>query len=195
MSIGKRLKKAIKDANIKMTDFSKKSGIPYTTIKRYIADDRAPSSQLMIKICKELHISADWLLTGQGEMYRTKPDPNKVTSVPVLEWLNKWWEDADEKYRNWLEVQMEKCFPEYAQWVKKISSKLHTSADWVLTDQGEMRQTQSNRHEIKSVSVLLEWFNKWWEEADEKHQHWLEVQMGKCFPEYAQWLKERSHSK
>ena len=118
MSIGKRLKKAIKDTGMKMTDFSKKSGIPYTTIQGCIADNSAPSSQLVIKICKELHISADWLLTGQGEMYRTELGP-KVTSVPVLEWFNKWWENADEKHRIWLEVQMGKCFPEYAQWLKK----------------------------------------------------------------------------
>jgi transcriptional regulator with XRE-family HTH domain len=120
MSIGKRLKKAIQDTGIKMTDFSKKSGIPYRTIQGCIADSSTPSSQLIIKICKELHISADWLLTGEGEMYRTKLGP-KVTSVPVFEWLNKWWDNANEKHRYWLEVQMEKCFPEYAQWLKERS--------------------------------------------------------------------------
>jgi transcriptional regulator with XRE-family HTH domain len=121
MSIGKRLKKAIKDTGMKMTDFSKKSGIPYRTIQGHVADINTPSSELIIKICKELHISTDWLLTGQGEMYQIKSDRNKVTSVPVLEWLNKWWEETDEKHQHWLEVQMGKCFPEYAQWLKERS--------------------------------------------------------------------------
>jgi len=121
MSIGKRLKKAIKDADMKMTDFSKKSGIPYRTIQGYIADNSIPGGELIIKMCKELHISADWLLTGQGDMYQIKSDRNEVTSVPILEWLNKWWENADEKHRYWLEVQMENYFPEYGKWVKERS--------------------------------------------------------------------------
>ena len=121
MNIGKRLKKAIENAGMKMTDFSKKSGIPYTTIQKYATNNSTPSGKLTIKICKELHISADWLLTGQCEMYQTKSDRNEVISVPVLKWLNKWWENADEKHRIWLEVQMEECFPEYGKWVKERS--------------------------------------------------------------------------
>jgi transcriptional regulator with XRE-family HTH domain len=94
MSIGKRLQKAIKETGMKMTDFSKKSGIPYGTMQGYIADNSVPNGKLTLKICKELNISADWLLAGKGEMYRTELGP-KVTSVPVLEWFNKWWENAD----------------------------------------------------------------------------------------------------
>jgi len=120
MSIGKRLRKAIKDANMKMTDFSKYSGIPYTTIQEYIYDKRAPGGESLLKICAKLNISMDWLMTGQGEMYRTKLGPY-VPSVPVLEWFNKWWENADEKHQHWLEVQMGKCFPEYTQWLKERS--------------------------------------------------------------------------
>jgi len=121
MSIGKRLKKAIKNAGMKMTDFSKKSDIPYRTIQGYVADNNIPGGELIIKMCKELHISTDWLLTGEGEMHRTKPSPNEMTLEPILEWFNKCWKEADEKHRIWLEVQMEKCFPEYEKWVKERS--------------------------------------------------------------------------
>ena len=63
----------------------------------------------------------DWLMTGQGKMYRTKSGPDFVKSALVLEWLNKWWENADEKHRYWLEVQMENYFPEYGKWAKERS--------------------------------------------------------------------------
>ena len=121
MSIGKRLRKAIKDTNMKITDFSRYSGIPYTTIQEYIYDNRMPGGESLLKICTNLSVSMDWLMTGEGEMYKEKPIQKEKTtqfkSELFLNWLNEWWEQTDEKHRNWLEVQIKRCFPEYAEWL------------------------------------------------------------------------------
>ena len=121
MSIGKRLRKAIKDANMKMTDFSKYSDIPYRTIQEYIYDNRMPGGESLLKICTNLSISMDWLMTGEGEIYKEKPiqkeKPTQFESELFLNWLNEWWEKTDEKHRNWFSVQIKRCFPEYAEWL------------------------------------------------------------------------------
>jgi len=120
MSIGERLRKTIKNANMKMTDFSKKTGIPYRTIQEYVANRNTPGGESLIKICTELCISMDWLMTGQGEIYRREPPKELVTNLELellFNWLTEWWKNADDKNRNWLEIQMKRSFPEYAEWI------------------------------------------------------------------------------
>jgi len=75
----------------------------------------------------------------------------------------------------------------------KICTQLNINSNWLLMGEGEMHQTKPSPNEI-TLEPILEWFNKWWKNADEKHQHWLEVQMEECFPEYGKWVKERSQS-
>jgi len=119
MGIAQRLKKIISNKNKTLKDFSKESNIPYTTLQKYIAGERKPGADALTKIHTQLGTSTDWLLTGQGEMYERKGTEKVETLGGTIEWLNEWWDGADEKHRNWLEVQMKQCFPEYAQWVDK----------------------------------------------------------------------------
>ena len=124
MSIGKRLRDIILSKNSNLKEFSQNAKIPYTTLQQYLADDRKPGTDALIKISTQSHISIDWLLTGQGEKYRRKQpreQPNKKTtqfeSEWFLNWLNEWWEKTDEEHRNWFSVQIKRCFPEYAEWL------------------------------------------------------------------------------
>lgn len=75
MSIGKRLRQAIDNSNQKVTEFSEVTGIPYRTLQQYLSDNRAPASEALTKICEQTNIDVHWLLTGQGVMYRTPPQP------------------------------------------------------------------------------------------------------------------------
>ncbi|MEK8020761.1 MAG: helix-turn-helix transcriptional regulator [Candidatus Parabeggiatoa sp.] len=119
MTIGERLKKAIKNKGLKLTEFAKQSKVPYRTLQGYIANEIIPGGESLVKIHAELGVSIDWLLTGQKEMYDKKATKNVSTLVGTIEWLNEWWDRADEKHRHWLEVQMKRCFPEYAKWADK----------------------------------------------------------------------------
>ena len=42
----------------------------------------------------------------------------------MIEWLTQWLENADEKNRIWLEIQMKRCFPEFEQWEKLKHQKM-----------------------------------------------------------------------
>jgi len=122
MSIGKRLRQAIINKGMNLKEFSKNSKIPYRTLQEYLTDSRMPGGESLIKIDAELSINISWLLTGKGEIYRENKPKEKITTFKselFLNWLNKWWENADEKHRNWLEIQLKRCFPEYAEWLEQ----------------------------------------------------------------------------
>ncbi|MDM8561041.1 helix-turn-helix transcriptional regulator [Candidatus Parabeggiatoa sp. HSG14] len=123
MTIGKRLKNAIKNKGLKLTEFAKKSEIPYRNLQGYIADEMIPGGKSLIKIA-ELGVSTDWLLTGKGEMYQTKATSKETTTEKeITNWLSTWWKGADEEHRHWLNVQMKRYFPEYASWCEQEKKK------------------------------------------------------------------------
>ena len=128
MTIGERLKSAIKDKKLKLTEFAKLSKMPYRTLQAYTVDEVIPGGESLIKIHTTLGISIEWLLMGQGEMYQAETEPksnntNTNTLILTQHWLEKWWEEADDEHRTWLKVQLKRCFPEYAQWIEKHSEK------------------------------------------------------------------------
>ena len=126
MNIEQRLREIILLKNNSLKEFSEKADIPYITLQQYLAGNRKPGMDALIKIGIQLNISIDWLLTGEGEMYRKKTIEtveNVETSEKTIEWLNQWWENADEKHRHWLEVHMKYYFPDYAAWLAEKENK------------------------------------------------------------------------
>ncbi len=49
-------------------------------------------------------INPDWLLTGKGTMYRREANQSP-------EWLDNWWQQADEEHRTWLKIQLSQTPP------------------------------------------------------------------------------------
>lgn len=70
MSIGKRLRLAIDASNLKVKGFSELTEIPYRSLQQYLSEDRSPAADVLTKICAQTNIDINWLLTGQGSMYR-----------------------------------------------------------------------------------------------------------------------------
>lgn len=98
-------------------ELARKSGLTPSTIQQ-IKDGGDARGNTLLRISNALQISIDWLLTGEGEMYRKETGNNFSEFKPILIWLEQWWENADEKQRHWLEIQMKRCFPEYEQFQK-----------------------------------------------------------------------------
>ncbi|MEK8017153.1 MAG: helix-turn-helix transcriptional regulator [Candidatus Parabeggiatoa sp.] len=119
MSISKRLREIIDTKGMNLTEFSKVTEIPYRTLQNYVSGERPIKIDILTKIYTQTGISLSWLLTGKGEMYERKGTEKVETLGGAIEWLNEWWDGADEKHRHWLEVQMRRCFPEYATWADK----------------------------------------------------------------------------
>lgn len=85
MSIGKRLAQAIEGLGIKTVQFCRECEINYRTVQQYIHDERTPSAEILGKISAHSRIDINWLLTGQGEMYRDNLAPkSQEQAVPLL---------------------------------------------------------------------------------------------------------------
>lgn len=67
--ISSRLKILIDLLGLNLKDFSRQTGVPYTTLQDYIAGKRLPGAENLQKISRQLHVSIDWLLTGEGEPF------------------------------------------------------------------------------------------------------------------------------
>lgn len=169
---GERLKYAIAKVNLNSKTFSSKINLNYASIQNIISNTTSPSYKIINAVCKELNITADWFLYGKGEMYQSDytpepmPEPNHALML-ILKWLNKKWDDDEERNRIWLEVQMQNCFPRYDAWLKR-NEKRHPDC----------------KPDQKAPAV---WMKKEWEDSDEKHQNWLEVEMEEHFPAYKKW--------
>ncbi|OAD22752.1 hypothetical protein THIOM_001431 [Candidatus Thiomargarita nelsonii] len=67
----------------------------------------------------------NWLLTGEGSMYRDQIQEQKAEYKKrdeieqIREWLKDWGNKVDERKHHWLGVQMEQMFPEYREWLNK----------------------------------------------------------------------------
>ena len=62
ITLGKRIKQAMKLKNIKQYELAEKTYITQTTISRYITGERTPDAINLKAICEALDVSADWLL-------------------------------------------------------------------------------------------------------------------------------------
>ena len=65
----KRLKKAMEENGMSMTDVSKKTGIPISTISRYISERMLPRIDYANRIATALNVNPSWLF-GYGESKR-----------------------------------------------------------------------------------------------------------------------------
>jgi len=80
---------------------------------------------LIFAFCENINI--DWLLTGEGEKYKKKDkdkdgEITKLPDIPVEKikmWLDEFWAGADPKQKAWLEIEFERHFPEYREWLEK----------------------------------------------------------------------------
>lgn len=62
MTIGERLKKVLDEKGMMQKELAEKIGVNEMAISRYIHGGRIVSVSILIEICKELNVSADYLL-------------------------------------------------------------------------------------------------------------------------------------
>jgi transcriptional regulator with XRE-family HTH domain len=69
MSIGSRIREARKSSNYTGRDLAKLLGLPQSAISRIENDQQLPNSEQLNLIHGTFLLNAEWLLTGNGEMF------------------------------------------------------------------------------------------------------------------------------
>ena len=75
MSVSDRLKYLLEDKGMNIKEFAIKIGLPYRTVQNYLRQENTISAVALTAIYTNLGININWLLTGEGEMYRSMVQP------------------------------------------------------------------------------------------------------------------------
>jgi len=85
MNIAERLNNFINSLGMKPPEFSRKSGIPYPTLQHYLTGRSEPGAENLQKIAIQFDANLNWLLTGEGDMYRNvKAETGSVAEKILL---------------------------------------------------------------------------------------------------------------
>lgn len=97
-------------------------GVPKTTISSWRTRNRAPYDAC-VEAVRKYRTSLDWLLFGE-EAHGVRdegPPPYLVSESPrtarITAFLRHWAATRGEDDQAWLEMQLARAVPEYAQWV------------------------------------------------------------------------------
>lgn len=85
MSIKNRLRHIINYYNLNLKEFSEKTNIPYRTLQNYLLGLREPNIDILKKLCTQLGININWLLTGEGDPYISGNLGSEYALVPVID--------------------------------------------------------------------------------------------------------------
>ncbi|MBF0487863.1 MAG: helix-turn-helix transcriptional regulator [Nitrospirae bacterium] len=124
-------------SNLSQQAFSAQLGFSQSNIAEIEKGVKEPSRNIMKALISHYKININWLLTGTGSMYKEDRPPRPAYfaygEVPETEkdkvrmqrFIGYYWSKADEKERNWLEIQFRKCFPEYLEWIDKHKDEVY----------------------------------------------------------------------
>lgn len=79
--LGERIKFIRIQEKLTQDELSVKTGISRSNVSRIEKDEINPSAAAIAQICNVLSISAEWLLTGTGEIYRGTPPVTEETEL------------------------------------------------------------------------------------------------------------------
>jgi repressor LexA len=77
-TIGERLRRAREQKELDQTGLAEKIGVVTRTLQRWEKSEQVPDAVSMMKIAKATNVQANWLLTGDGEMYISSAPPDNV---------------------------------------------------------------------------------------------------------------------
>lgn len=83
-----RIKEIEKYLNIKKKDIIDATGINYTYYYKAATGVQTPSFDFLVKICTAYNISANWLIWGEGEMFRQNNEPKPELNLETKREIN-----------------------------------------------------------------------------------------------------------
>ncbi len=79
-----RLKEAMGKRFHTVRQLSAATGIPYPSLRDYLSGKKRPGFDALASFVKSTGVSADWLLTGEGEVDRPLVQGQALSNTPVI---------------------------------------------------------------------------------------------------------------
>ena len=78
MELKDRIAEVRKAAGLTQKEFGEKIGVAANTVTNYESGNRTPIDAVIISICREFDINAEWLRTGNGDIHPQKSQDEKM---------------------------------------------------------------------------------------------------------------------
>ena len=78
MSIDNRLREVMEYKGLNIKAFAELLNVPYRTLQNYLLNERNPSAEVLIKISDVLNVDLNWLMRGEGGMFRSSTNENEL---------------------------------------------------------------------------------------------------------------------
>jgi len=92
-----RIKRLIKVLNMTQKEFARTVGITPEIVSKYITQDKIPETRIIKKISQSFNVSIDWLLTGEGEMFKSDSASETKNIGMSSEFIEKLKDDLKNK--------------------------------------------------------------------------------------------------
>ncbi|WP_460029185.1 helix-turn-helix domain-containing protein [Mannheimia haemolytica] len=79
MSISNRLREVMEYKGLNIKAFAELLDMPYRTLQNYLLNERDPSVDVLIRVSKILNVDLNWLIRGEGEMFRSSTNESKLS--------------------------------------------------------------------------------------------------------------------
>ncbi len=77
-TIGGRIRAARENKELDQSTLSEKVDVAMRTLQRWEKGEQVPDGDYLLRLAKYTGVRAEWLLTGEGEMYATPPASTKI---------------------------------------------------------------------------------------------------------------------
>ncbi len=142
-----RLQQLMAQNSLSFQDIAEMSDASERTAKNIVYENKPLGMKLVRGLLKKTGVSIDWLLTGEGEMYRANRSASSGTTYRdngiavhtnngnigigtqnndsggrgnrLCQFALWWMEKHSEDEQAWLEQQIARAVPEYAEWRKE----------------------------------------------------------------------------
>lgn len=124
--ISSRLKIIVSDRNQTVKAVSEDINFSEKSLGTYINGKSLPKFDFFYALY-EAGYNINWLISGEGQMYRSQNQIQEALSSyqpqqalidnhaksEITAFIDYWFQISSDKEKAWLEVQMERCFPEF----------------------------------------------------------------------------------
>ncbi len=117
--MNERFKQLRKATGLSQTEFAERVNLKRNTIASYEAGVREPVSAILELICREFGVNKDWLLTGEGEMFKTSTLDEELTTL-----VGSLLSDEEDSYKKRLINSLLKLSPTEWEKLEELTNRI-----------------------------------------------------------------------